>query len=285
MKEKTLFQFWLLVILGIIFWLFACGSGENQVSKNLPEGPICTVLAHPDDETIISGTLAKLGAEGFDLTVVYVTSGDDGPDMTGRGLHGDALGAEREKEAMQSLQALGIKNPPVFLRFRDSYVPEQVEAVIQSLYDLFQEMKPQVVIGFGPDGITDDRDHKMSGFATDFAFDLTDSGRLLLHMAITNNSSPMFARGIEVSEQAVNVRVKVSKYAKQRMRALEAHHTQFTPGFRFMYKALVRSMPTEEFIIARNREAGQWLERCFDVKKKDKDRSYKNADSASTSTD
>lgn len=212
MKKKTLFRFWLMLFLCFMLWLFACGPGENHASKNHTDGFICAVLAHPDDETIISGTLAMLGARGFNITVVYVTSGDDGPDETGKGLHGDALGVEREKEALQALQAIGIKNPPVFLRFPDSHVPKHVEAVKHALYDLFNEMTPQVVIGFGPDGITDDWDHKMTGFATDFAFDLTDSGRLLLHMAITKSLSPMYAMGVDVSRHAVNVRVNVAKY-------------------------------------------------------------------------
>ena len=53
-----------------------------------------------------------------------------------------------------------------------------------------------------------------------------------------------------------------------------------------MYKALVHTMPTEEFIIARNRDAEQWLERCFDVKdEKNKGEGYRAADSVSSSTD
>ena len=271
MNRKTHFRFWRLIPLFFMLWSFACRPGENHTSESHTNDSICAVLAHPDDETIIGGTLARLVASHFNVTVVYVTSGDDGPDETGRGLHGDALGAAREKEAIQSLQAIGIKNPPVFLRFPDSHVPEHVEAVQQALFGLFNEMKPQVVIGFGPDGITGDWDHKMTGFATDFAFDLTDSGRLLLHMAITKSLSPFYAMGIDVSKHAVNVHVNVTKYANQRVKAVEAHHTQFNPGFRSIYKTLVYTMPVEKFIIARNRDAGHLLKKCFDVKvEKDK---------------
>ncbi len=76
------------------------------------------------------------------------------------------------------------------MRFPDSHVSEHVEAVQQALCDLFNEITPQVVIGFGPDGFTGDWDHKMTGLATDFAFDLADSGKLLLHIAITESLSP-----------------------------------------------------------------------------------------------
>ncbi len=273
-----------MILFCFILWSFACGPSEDHTSVDHTDGSICAVLAHPDDETIISGTLAKLVARGFDITVVYVTSGDDGPDETGRDLHGDALGEVREKEALQALQAIGIQNPPVFFRFPDSHVPEHVEAVQRALYDLFNEITPQVVIGFGPDGITDDWDHKMTGFATDLAFDVTDSGRLLLHMAITKTLSPVYAMGADVSRHAVNVRVDVAEYSDERTRAFDVHHTQFSRGARFMYKTLVHTMPTEKFIIARNRDAGEWLERCFDLtEEKDKTEDDKNEDSDSTS--
>ena len=52
-----------------------------------------------------------------------------------------------------------------------------------------------------------------------------------------------------------------------------------------MYKTLLHTMPTEKFIIARNRDAGEWLERCFEVKdEKDRSEDDKNEDSNSTSS-
>ena len=85
-------------------------------------------------------------------------------------------------------------------------------------------------------------------------------------MAITESLSPLYATGVNVSNHAVNLRVNVARYADQRTSAFEAHHTQFSSGSRLMYKALVHTMPTEKFIVARNRDAGEWLERCFDAR-------------------
>jgi LmbE family N-acetylglucosaminyl deacetylase len=97
-------------------------------------------------------------------------------------LHGESLVEVREQEARVALQAIGIQNPPIFLKYPDSHVPNHIEDIQHALCNLLNEINPVVVISFGPDGITDDWDHKMTGFATDFAFDLTDSGKLLLHM-------------------------------------------------------------------------------------------------------
>ena len=214
-RASTLFHSWSATIICLVIWSSACAPGTEDTIDAGTGASVVAVLAHPDDETIISGTLAKLVARGFDITIVYVTSGDDGPDETGQGLHGAALGDVRVSEAVEALHGIGIQNPPVFLKFPDGHVPDHVAAVQRALYELFNEKRPQVVISFGPDGITDDWDHKMTGFATDHAFDMTESGRLLLHMAITGTRSPVYATGVAVSEEAVNVRVNVAWYANR----------------------------------------------------------------------
>ncbi len=138
----------------------------------------------------------------------------------------------------------------------------------QLLYDLqklFNEIQPEVVISFGPDGITGDWDHKMTGFAADSAFDMTESGKLLLHMAITNTNVPMFANGVDVPGEAVNMRVNVSDFKDERIRIVDAHKTQFSGGARFMYRVFVHTMRNEPFIIARNRDAHALLQMCFDI--------------------
>jgi LmbE family N-acetylglucosaminyl deacetylase len=242
----------------LMLFLLTCGSGEDQ--GTIKNGSICAILAHPDDETIIAGTLVMLSSKGFDVTVVYLTSGDDGPDNTGRGLQGELLAAEREKEALNALIAIGIKNPPVFLRYPDGHVLQYADSVQQKLMIILDSINPEVMIGFGPDGITGDWDHKAAGKATDIAFQQTDSGCLLLHMAITKPFPPFYANGVAVPKKDIDVQVKVSAYSKQRALAVEAHHTQFNRRARSAYKAFVFTMRKEKFIIARNRNGDECLE-------------------------
>ena len=228
---------------------------------------ICVVLAHPDDETIISGTLAMLSSKGCDIKVVYVTAGDDGPDETGQRLHGARLAEVREQEAQAALQAIGIQQLPIFLRYPDGHVSDHVDDIKHELYILLNGIEPGVVIGFGPDGITGDWDHTMTGLATDFAFDLTDSGKLLLHMAHTESLIPISATSVDVSEHAVDLPVNVSDYTDERVQAFDAHHTQFPKRARIAYKVLVHTRRTEEFIISRNRNADYLLYKCFDTER------------------
>lgn len=194
---------------------------------------------------------------------MYVTSGDDGPDETDKGLNGNVLAKQREKETLQALRVVGMETPPVFLGYPDSHVPENVDSVRQSLVDLFVEMAPQLVIGFGQDGITGDLDHKSTGIATDLAFDQTNSGKLLLHMAITKPLPPFYAGGVTVPRNRIGVRVDVSRYNKQKNQVIEAYKTQFNRRTRSAYKIFVHLMRQEKFSIARNRDANDLLERYF----------------------
>lgn len=252
-----------ILLLFLMLLLVACRSDGDQSTVRGERGSVCAILAHPDDETIISGTLAMLSSQGFDISAVYVTSGDDGPDHTGRNLHGNALAEVREEEAQLSLQALGIKNPPVFLRFPDGHVHQYIDSVQQTLEDLLEEILPQIIIGFGPDGITGDWDHIATGQATDMAFDQCASGNLLLHMAITKPFPPFYANGVAVSRNEVDVHVKVSRYSRSRALAMGVHHTQFNKGARSAYKVFVHTMRKEKFIIARNGDANEYLEKYF----------------------
>jgi LmbE family N-acetylglucosaminyl deacetylase len=103
----------------------------------------------------------------------------------------------------------------------------------------------------------------MTGSAADQAFDLADSARILLHMAVTKPLPPFYAGGVAVPKDSVDLRVNVSKYTRQRTGVVEAHRTQFSSATRSAYNLQVRMMRHEKFIVAGNRNATEWLENCF----------------------
>lgn len=240
-----------------------CGADETPALNQSSTAVICAVLAHPDDESMISGTLSMFAEKGFDITVVYVTSGDEGADETGAGLHGSALAAVREKEAGEALQIIGIKHHTDFFRYPDGQVDQYLDSVIDELDVLFGRISPQLIISFGPDGITGNPDHRMTGKAADQAFDHADSAKILLHMAVTKPLPPFYAGGVAVPKDSVDLRVNVSKYARRRTGVVEAHRTQFSSATRSAYKLQVQLIRHEKFILAGNRNAGEWLENCF----------------------
>jgi LmbE family N-acetylglucosaminyl deacetylase len=270
MTERTCHMVCFMLILSCTFCVDGCGAEETPALNHSDTAVFCAVLAHPDDETMISGTLSMFVEKGFDIKVVYVTSGDEGADETGAGLHGNALAVVREKEARKALQIIGVEHPPVFFRYPDGQVHEYLDSVQHRLYKLFGEVSPQLIISFGPDGITGNWDHRMTGSAADQAFHLSDSARILLHMAVTKPLPPFYAGGVAVPRDSVDLRVNVSKYARKRTEVVEAHLTQFSSATRSAYKIQARMIGHEKFIIAGNRNAGEWLESCFRQEQPDK---------------
>jgi LmbE family N-acetylglucosaminyl deacetylase len=117
-------------------------------------------FAHPDDEAFgTGGTLAKYGAEGCRVYLVTATRGEAGeivvPDLTTPA----DLPFVRERELRCACEIYGI-HPPRFLDYPDGLLPiiHQGQAV-GKLVRLIRELKPQVLITFGPDGIYGHYDH------------------------------------------------------------------------------------------------------------------------------
>jgi LmbE family N-acetylglucosaminyl deacetylase len=183
--------------------------------------------------------------------------------VSGQGLSGAELAKEREQEARKSLSGLGIQNSPIFLKFSDSHVKEYIDELKDSLLEVFKKVDPVVVISFGPDGITDDWDHKMTGFVTDQIFDITDSGKLLLHMVISQKANDKFRMSAPVDNSAIDLRVDGSDYTQARINSGDAHRTQLPQSIRERWNSIIHEVSIEEFIIARNRSGEKLIRDCF----------------------
>lgn len=82
-------------------------------------------------------------------------------------------------------------------------------------------------------------------------------------MAISQKTSKKFPIQAPVNNNAINLRVDVSAFTQARINSNDAHRTQFPPLFRKRWNSIVREIPIEEFIIARNREGEQLIQNCF----------------------
>lgn len=80
---------------------------------------LMAVLAHPDDETFIGGTLARYAAEGVRVVLVSGTGGEVGEISDPSLATPETLGAVRAREHEESARALGIARL-ARLGYRDS---------------------------------------------------------------------------------------------------------------------------------------------------------------------
>ncbi|GAB2508423.1 1D-myo-inositol 2-acetamido-2-deoxy-alpha-D-glucopyranoside deacetylase [Corynebacterium atrinae] len=148
-------------------------------SRDLVGFRVVAVHAHPDDEAISTGgALFQLARRGADVTVVTCTLGEEG-EVIGPtwarlvASESDQLGGFRTAELAASLSILGVRG--IYLggagRFRDSGMVgspahANLRAFVNSgslavdlLAEVFDDIRPHLVITYGPDGGYGHPDH------------------------------------------------------------------------------------------------------------------------------
>jgi LmbE family N-acetylglucosaminyl deacetylase len=117
---------------------------------------ILVVIAHPDDEILVSGTICLCADTGCSITLVCVTDGESGDD---EGLPVNSrltLGEIRQQELELSASALGV-NEVLFLHRPDVADPESDGAwnqseLIDALGEIIRERAPALILTHGPRG-------------------------------------------------------------------------------------------------------------------------------------
>ena len=130
------------------------------------------VFAHPDDDSYVLGGTLLLHPGAVEATLVFATSGEAGPIAGGTGATRETLGRAREAEQAAFLEAVGYGGAATrFLRHPDYRLPEvPFERLVGEVEAVLREVRPQVVVSFGADGLTSHHDHIRAGEAAAEAF-------------------------------------------------------------------------------------------------------------------
>ena len=119
-------------------------------------GTILGVWAHPDDETYcMAGIMARATANGQRVTCVTATKGELGSDQ----IPPHELAPIRAAELEKALGILGVTDHR-WLDYPDGGCAEvDPEDAVGRLVQIIEEVRPDTVLGFGPDGGTWHPDH------------------------------------------------------------------------------------------------------------------------------
>ena len=126
---------------------------------------IVSVWAHPDDETSAGPALARYAREGAQVYLIIATDGAQGAANTSVP-RGPQIAKLRMDEARCSAEALGAR-PPILLGFPDGALghyqadPSILFRLTQRLLEELQQLKPDVLITWGPDGGSGHPDHRL----------------------------------------------------------------------------------------------------------------------------
>ena len=212
---------------------------------------VACVFAHPDDETFgVGGSLALHAQHEIELTVILATSGEAGRIADASLATRETLASVREAEDIASWRALGLDPDVRFLRHPDGGLNATPRGeLVAEVRGVLEDVAPEVVITFGPDGITGHDDHVAIGAIATEAFGAlrTSSGGAafsrLLHNAIAQSTldrlnellrerglepmdpaEPFMPRG--VPDVAIGARVDVSSVYERKVEAIRRHKTQ-----------------------------------------------------------
>ncbi len=226
---------------------------EINGDRLVPTPIIMVVLAHPDDESFpVGGTLAKYSAEGVQVDLIMATRGEAG--IPGR--TAEEATVIREAELRQACEELGVGDL-VFLNFNDGHLPQEDEELATNyLVSLFQQRQPDVVITFGPDGISGHPDHTAVSHWTTIAFDRWQQ-------EASNASRLFYIAPSEATQQGCGVQppaeapggpvafIDVGPHLVKKARAAMAHRSQ-QPPFSGSPEAIAEEMACHEaFRLAR----------------------------------
>lgn len=108
---------------------------------------VMVIGAHPDDpEFGAGGTIAKLAAQGKEITYVLATSGDKGSHDPN--VRPGQLATRREQEQRDAAKVLGVKEV-IYLRYADGIL-ENTLALRARLAHIIRQHKPHIIFAIDP---------------------------------------------------------------------------------------------------------------------------------------
>jgi len=130
-------------------------------------GVLLVVTAHPDDEALMGPVLARYARQGVKVYLAIATKGEKGVNDFAKIPAGDPLANARRAEAACACKELGIE-PPIFFDLNDGELgaitdplAKNIHAVADNVQKLIDQLHPQVILTWGPDGGYGHPDHRL----------------------------------------------------------------------------------------------------------------------------
>jgi LmbE family N-acetylglucosaminyl deacetylase len=195
---------------------------------------LLAVFAHPDDETFrCGGTLALLARQGVQVHLLTATRGEAGSCGDPPLCLAEELGAVRERELRCACATLGI-NPPRLLHYRDGSLAQvDEEKAVGQVVAAIQELRPQVLLTWPPEGLSGHPDHIAVSRWTALAFHRVvasepDAPVALYHLAVPRSVAQALglANLHAVPDEEITLAVDVTAVWQQKVAAIHCHGTQ-----------------------------------------------------------
>lgn len=190
---------------------------------------LLAVFAHPDDETFrCGGTMALLARRGTAIQVLTATRGQAGSRGDPPLCSPEHLPAVRERELRCACAALGLA-PPLLLDYQDGCLSEMdPESIVADVLIAVNELHPQVMLTFGPDGISGHPDHVAIGRVAAEGFGRAGDVAALYTLAVPQSLADALdlTQLHAVPDDAITLSVDVTTVWEAKLAAIRCHRTQ-----------------------------------------------------------
>ena len=191
------------------------------------------VFSHPDDETSASGgTMPQLIKDGHIVQVVTATRGELGTLGTGDiRISRDQLPYVREAELRKNMELIGAP-PPIMLGYKDQNLnKEDPEIVSTELFNIMSDINTDIVVSFGPSGISGHTDHIATHQCTVEAFTRykktqTEKSPLLLYPTIPPDIAHQYNLTLSAEEKAIDIAISIKSTLHLKIKSLLNYESQ-----------------------------------------------------------
>ncbi len=224
----------------VLVFVLHCAVNDRAISHYSWDAKKCkklfAVFAHPDDEVMVSGTLAKVKKHGGEVHLLYFTHGEDGP--TGDITTKENLALTRKKELDEVASVIRANSIEV-LHFPDRHLNTiDVEILKDEARRRIEFLKPDTVICFDKqNGLYGHDDHIAAGKSIQNLLGEDNLGvEDLLIMTLPNK---MISLATKISSTfreryddknglpRANLSVKMSRYSAIKYSVVKCHKTQW----------------------------------------------------------
>lgn len=123
-------------------------------------GTILSVWAHPDDETFLcAGLMSAAVHAGQRVVCVTATKGEAGSQDHEK-WPPEQMGEVREQELLECMRILGVTEHHWLGHHDGRCIEVADEVALPPILELIEEVRPDTILTFGPEGMTDHPDHK-----------------------------------------------------------------------------------------------------------------------------
>lgn len=226
----------LIAIFLLLIPLFAFAQPDQAVDQWKGK-TILLIGAHPDDDTYSMGTLAMLNANGNEVYIVILTTGNVGTQDPDLGMMDLAL--IRKQEEQDALATMGIPTDHyINLGYDDGMLEyENKKEVVAKLVRVIRKIRPDVLFSFDP-GKGSQRWHKADHRASSYLS--ADAARAAMWPLMFQGQ--ITVEGLEAhtipeymlydsAEEDINTWVDIKDWEERKVEAMSKYVSQYSSGW------------------------------------------------------